>query len=98
MAFDDSSVYVLEPSVLQTTFVDGQHDEYSVERAGRILKCPITGCSNPQVLYNSTTEFQMKNLVVDDRFVYFAGNYCTPGDMNSNGWYDACAFIATIPK
>jgi len=63
---------------------------------GRILKCPLTGCANPTVIYSRSDEVSMDELHVDDGFVYFHGSYCKYAD--GVNWYDGCAFIAAIPK
>jgi hypothetical protein len=102
MAFDESSLYVLEPPVSTEpqSATPPSVVPITVTQTGRILKCPLTGCDNPQVIYTSTTEAKMENLVVDDRFVYFSGNYCAEDNLTFSypGWSDGCSFIAAIPK
>jgi len=91
LAVDDSSLYVLEPpEVTVDQFAD------VTPNTGRILKCQITGCSNPEVIYSRTNEMAMGGLLTDDRFLYFSGNYCKYVDRFT--WHGTCGFIAAIPK
>ncbi len=101
IAADDSSVYILDPPQIEDIAnADDTVGTSRVMKPGHILKCPITGCDAPQVLYTSTTEVSMTNLLVDDRYVYFRGNGCAQSYrvLPQDGLYNNCAFIAAIPK
>lgn len=87
---DDTSLYALEPPTIATS---GQG--VSVTLPGRILKCPLSGCANPTVLYTTTDESSLDQMTVDARFVYFRGSYCDP---NLATFETRCGFIAAIPK
>ena len=91
LAVDDSSLYVLEPPEITGADYSGV-----APNTGRILKCPTSGCTNPTVVYSRTDEMFMESLLVDDRFLYFSGNYCKRDNYIS--WQGPCAYIAAVPK
>ena len=98
LAVDDDTIYVIEPpQVSMLMAISGSPTE--VVLPGRVLKCPITGCAEPAVLYAGSDERLMTQLVVDDRFVYFYGSNChidfSSGSVDP---WAPCAFIAAIPK
>lgn len=100
LATDDTSLYVLEPpltvlSLTRNTLTDAYFFSATVSRPGRILKCPLTGCSDPSVLYTTTDEIELDQMMVDDRFVYFRGNYCSTLSVPD---VPSCGFIAALPK
>jgi hypothetical protein len=98
IAVDDASVYILEYPLAELELGYGQ-TYVSVVSPGRILKCPLTGCDTPEVIYTGTSNLNMQNLLVDDRFIYFRGNDCTQANLDSSGaWFNNCGFIAVIPK
>jgi hypothetical protein len=86
---DDDYLYILEAPHMNSRGTDT-----TITRPGRILKCPLSGCAEPTVLYASTAEFSMDQLMVDDHFVYFAGTDCSPNSV----WFSRCGFISAIPK
>lgn len=89
LAADDDSLYILEPPQYHDTGTT-----FTMTRPGRILKCPLSGCVQPTVVYASTTEVWINQLKVDDRFVYFSGTDCGP----NLPWGSPCGLISAIPK
>ena len=77
---------------------------YTVTRPGRILKCPLTGCSNPTVIYATSDEYVLDKIRLDDRFVYFHGmhSFTFPGSPPGSSTFPVLrrfdGFIGAVPK
>jgi hypothetical protein len=78
---------------------DGNNESAAtIERPGRILTCPITGCASPTVLYTATNDTALQSLAVDERFVYLGGSGCSSDVVDFTHTYQRCHHITAIPK